>query len=266
MKECLRSGVRRPHDIDSSGVQTTAWNSFADETGKHVDANRFLRQTEDNRRNSIQLSSTQLVAAPKGYYWHGRTFLGASLACSGDSLMKRVMVFMDHSNFFLALRMAMRSGDPIEERSFDYSAFISALAGEDDLIRAYLAGSFKDTPERDDPARRFFHAVDGRPHVYVKLFERREGGEKQVDVYLATQIVALAYENAYDIAYLVTGDEDFCPAIELVQQKGKIVVAASFNKSLSHELTLKADRILRLDGGTRETNHVHWQNFILTNK
>ena len=175
------------------------------------------------------------------------------------------MVFMDHSNFYLALRSSLKGGDPTAQGNFDYSAFLSALVGGDELIRTYLAGSFKDTPDHVDPAKRFFHFVDGRPHIYVKVFERREGGEKQVDVYLATQMVALAYENAYDIAYLISGDEDFCPAIELVQQKGKIVVAASFKQSLSHELTLKADRIIKLDSGIRETNPMHWQNFIRSN-
>lgn len=176
--------------------------------------------------------------------------------------MKRVMVFMDHSNFYLALRAAMPAAQASTPWRFDYAAFVGALVGSDDLIRTYLAGSFKDMPDHPDPARKFFHAVDGSPQVYVKLFERREGGEKQVDVYLATQMVALAYENAYDLAYLVSGDEDFCPALELVQQKGKLVVAASFKQPLSQELTLKADRVIRLDAETRETNPMHWQNFI----
>ncbi len=43
--------------------------------------------------------------------------------------------------------------------------------------------------------------------------------EKRTDVNLAARIVDLAYKNAFDCAYIVTGDGDIASAIEIVKQK-----------------------------------------------
>ncbi|MGH9891261.1 MAG: NYN domain-containing protein, partial [bacterium] len=71
--------------------------------------------------------------------------------------------------------------------------------------------------------------------------------EKQVDVYIASQMVALAYENAYDVAILVSGDQDFVPAVETVQQKGKVVMVVSSEAGISNLLKRKADRAVLID-------------------
>jgi len=88
---------------------------------------------------------------------------------------------------------------------------------------------------------------------YVRAFEQRQGvggegnSEKGVDVYLATQIVALAYENAYDVAILISGDSDFIPALDVVHHKGKIVTVVSSTSTLSRELQRSADRVVLID-------------------
>jgi uncharacterized LabA/DUF88 family protein len=47
--------------------------------------------------------------------------------------------------------------------------------------------------------------------------------------------LSLAWQNAYDIAVLVTSDADFVPAVEKVQERGlKVVNAGWANKG--HEL------------------------------
>ncbi|MFA5856440.1 MAG: NYN domain-containing protein [Candidatus Pacearchaeota archaeon] len=56
------------------------------------------------------------------------------------------------------------------------------------------------------------------------------------DVYLTTDLIKGAYENLYDTAIIVSGDEDFIPAIKVVQNKGKIVINAYFPKSSSYLL------------------------------
>ncbi len=173
--------------------------------------------------------------------------------------MKRVMIFVDNSNFFVSIKSANSGNNSDQPMHFDWSAFVTKLSGEDDLIRTYLAGSYRDDKDR---ARNFFNSVDRQPQIYMKEFKRRDEREKQVDVYLATQLVALAYENAYDIAYLVSGDEDFVPAIEIVQQKGKIVVAVSFGKALSDEIARKADWVISMDEGDPAMNPMHWRNFV----
>ena len=52
--------------------------------------------------------------------------------------------------------------------------------------------------------------------------------EKGVDTRLATDLVSLAWEEAYDVAILVTADQDFVPAAENLQKKGIKVIHAGF--------------------------------------
>ena len=51
--------------------------------------------------------------------------------------------------------------------------------------------------------------------------------EKAVDVMIATDMVSMAYEEQYDVAYLVSADGDFTPAVEKVRKTGRQVFAAS---------------------------------------
>ena len=164
--------------------------------------------------------------------------------------MKRVIVFFDYSNFHQSLSKLTRGEFPDRQR-FDFKSFVETLSSGMDLIKVYFVCS--SAPAGSSGQQRFFDWLDGQDFFYVKQFERKsndlgEQREKQVDVYLATQVVALAYENAYDIAIIVSGDEDYVPAIEIVQQKGKIVMVVSSANMLSETLRKKADRVLLIDG------------------
>ena len=67
------------------------------------------------------------------------------------------------------------------------------------------------------------------------------------DIYLATDLISLAYEDGYDIAIVVSGDGDFVPAIQKVQKLGKKVENAFFNISRSSYLKQVCDKSIRLD-------------------
>ena len=51
--------------------------------------------------------------------------------------------------------------------------------------------------------------------------------EKRVDVSIAVDMIRMAYEDAYDVAYLLSADGDFVPAVDAVKSRGKKVFAAS---------------------------------------
>jgi uncharacterized LabA/DUF88 family protein len=158
--------------------------------------------------------------------------------------MKRVTVFWDFSNFNSALKRGLDAIGGPNTYHFAFEDFVARLTGGMDLIRVYFACSSRSA---DDPVKALFHHVDNLPHFYLQSFERRKSGEeKQVDVYLAAQMVAQAYENSYDVAILVSGDEDYVPAIEIAQHKGKLVFVASMPEALSTTLKKKADRIISL--------------------
>lgn len=56
-------------------------------------------------------------------------------------------------------------------------------------------------------------------------------GEKEVDAMIVVDMVSMAYEDAFDVAYLVSADSDFIPAVKKVQQLGKEVVVASTSRA-----------------------------------
>jgi len=76
------------------------------------------------------------------------------------------------------------------------------------------------------------------------IAQRYSKGE---DILLASEMVRDAALNRYDIAILLSGDADFIPAVNVVQDLGKPVIVASFHGSLSHTLELEASDIIYLD-------------------
>ena len=76
------------------------------------------------------------------------------------------------------------------------------------------------------------------------LFNERIGGEKAVDVKLACDLLELR-EN-YVVAIIVSGDQAYVPAIQILKDKGKQVVNVAFQRR-NGEL---------LPGGARWLNEV----------
>lgn len=127
-----------------------------------------------------------------------------------------------------------------------------------DLVRPYYFDAVKSTPE---PSKVLFleKLRDIGVNVDTKLL--RSGRrycpnckssptvefQKGVDVSLATHVMHLAFEDAYDICIIVSGDADYCTAIEYIKRKGKRVWVACFRDSLAKELRQTADKAIFLD-------------------
>lgn len=62
--------------------------------------------------------------------------------------------------------------------------------------------------------------------VTCNLFKRKLGSEKTVDVKLATDMIILS--DIYDTAVIVSGDQDYVPAVEIIKDYGKEVVNVAF--------------------------------------
>lgn len=59
--------------------------------------------------------------------------------------------------------------------------------------------------------------------------------EKGVDAALVTDLLSLAWQQAYDVAVLVSGDADYVPAVEYVQSQGLKVINVAW-ATKGHEL------------------------------
>lgn len=71
--------------------------------------------------------------------------------------------------------------------------------------------------------------------------------EKGVDAALVTDLLSLAWQRAYDVAVLVSGDADYIPAVEYVQSQGLKVVNAAWSAH-GHQLQGACWGSFRLDG------------------
>ena len=80
--------------------------------------------------------------------------------------------------------------------------------------------------------------------IRYDLFERSFGPEKAVDIKLAIDLLML--RDIYDIAVIVSGDQDYVPAVEAVKDFGKTVVNVAF-KTRGGKL---------LPGGARRLNQI----------
>ncbi|MCK6515624.1 NYN domain-containing protein [Myxococcota bacterium] len=70
--------------------------------------------------------------------------------------------------------------------------------------------------------------------------------EKTIDARIVTDLVGLAWEDAYDVAILVSADKDFIPAVEHVQAKNFKVINATWRKR-GHQLAKVAWASFYLD-------------------
>jgi uncharacterized LabA/DUF88 family protein len=78
--------------------------------------------------------------------------------------------------------------------------------------------------------------------ISYNLFTEELGKEKAVDVKLATDLLEL--RDIYGAAIIVSGDQDYVPAVQAVKDSGKVTVNVSF---------LKRDGLV-LPGGARRLN------------
>lgn len=153
---------------------------------------------------------------------------------------QRAMMFVDGQNLYQGLRLEV---DPAARLDFD--AVAPFLAAEHHLVRAYWFEA--STHPRTDA---YYDAVRLAGYRLVTTpFGDQGGRDHQIgtDVAIATELGVQAHADAYDVAILVSGDGDFLPAVHRVQDLGKRVHVASFDRCLSRALAVQADHLTRLD-------------------
>jgi len=83
-----------------------------------------------------------------------------------------------------------------------------------------------------------------------KLFRRREGKSKAVDIALATDVLTLAGESQYQVAVIFAGDGDYVPVVDAVKRLGRHVIVGFFagdGHGLSDDLRIAADEFVDLE-------------------
>ncbi len=116
--------------------------------------------------------------------------------------------------------------------------FMSTLCESDSRITAHY-GRLETRPEQNPAALELRQYLAGLAvridrgvyHDLIELANRHRSVmvtvEKAVDVLLAVDMVVMAERDRYDVAYLLSADGDFTPAVTAVRELGKRVFAAS---------------------------------------
>ncbi len=164
---------------------------------------------------------------------------------------ERVVIFIDGPNLYAALRML--------GQRIDYFKLAEELARGRRLIRTYIYVTYN--PENEEERRKmegFRRTLERGGSFIVKAIPKHpkfinEGGvkrriwvEKGADVALVTDMLKLAYNDAYDTAILVSGDTDFVEAIRAVKERGKKVEVVMFSNVVGDDLIRVADEFTEL--------------------
>ncbi len=164
---------------------------------------------------------------------------------------ERVCIFIDGSNFY---HSTWKVGKKIK-----FKKLIRELVGERELVKVfyYVANLDINVDERKYwQHQKFLNILRAIPKFNVVLCTLRKVKKKDGtydfilkgdDIHLASDLVEGACKDKYDIAILVSGDEDFVPSIEIAQRENKKVENVYFSASSSNTLRVLCNKSICLD-------------------
>jgi len=172
---------------------------------------------------------------------------------------ERVMIFIDGNNLYHSLKHV------IGKTNMDFDKFSAKLSNNRHLIRTYYYNAPLNRDDDEDKHRlqqSFFDSLDSVPYLTKKFgrLERRivrqtlpDGTfisaptyvEKGVDTLIVIDMMAFAFNDTYDTAILVSGDEDFAVVVEKVKELGKHVEVANLGGSFT--LRQAADKYVMIN-------------------
>jgi hypothetical protein len=173
----------------------------------------------------------------------------------------KISIFFDGQNFYRSL---LRYDESLRVDYDRLAAWITqAVGGPSALFSGayYYVGVSADAPPAVEG---FLKGLELRPGYFVKREPRvRRSGrcphcgaeyeyttEKRVDTRLVADLIQYAAGGAFDAAVLVSGDDDFVPAVEAVNALGKQVWVATWSaEELSKDLRVRCFGQIHLSDG-----------------
>ena len=150
---------------------------------------------------------------------------------------QRVGVFVDVSNMY-------HSAKNLYKKRADFQEILhSAVAGRK-LIRSIC---YAITTEKEEETA-FFEALTQQGfEVNIKGLQVFPGGMKKADWDVGITVDAIKLSDKLDVIVLVTGDGDYIPLVEYLQNtKGCLVEVLAFQQSASHKLIEACDYFTNL--------------------
>ena len=165
---------------------------------------------------------------------------------------ERVSIFIDGSNFYHSTKKLK------VVNKVNFQKLVNELVGDRKLINVFYYNAPLDlgvNPKIYWEQQKFFNVLRNIPKFKVIICKlkktKREGKIKYEvkgdDTHLVSDFVGEAYENLYDTAILVSGDEDFVSPIKRVRRLGKRIENAWFSSSSSFNLRNTCDSSIHLN-------------------
>lgn len=151
---------------------------------------------------------------------------------------QRINIFIDTQNIY-------HSSRNLYDRKVDFKKLADILVGDRNLINifAYVIRSDFTSKEID-----FFEALINQGiHLRIKDLQVYPDGSKKADWDIGIAVDVIRFSQLVDVVILVTGDGDFLPLVEYLQNQGKQVEVAGFIQTTSSRLKEIADFYYNLD-------------------
>jgi len=170
---------------------------------------------------------------------------------------ERVAIFIDGSNLYYNLKN-------LKDGRIDFKKLLQLLTKNKMLISTFYYNAplnIQVNPKTYWEQQKFFNELRKIPDFNVVLCRlrkhKRKNGNyvfdvKGDDVHLAVDLVSGAYEDLYDTAIILSGDEDFVPAIKKAQKLGKKITNAYFKSSSSASLKKTCDDFIYMNDLIKE--------------
>ena len=173
----------------------------------------------------------------------------------------KICIFFDGQNFYRSLQ---RYDETLRVDYDRLATWITQSVGGPAAIFGgayYYVGVSSDAPQ---VVEGFLKGLELRPGYFVKRDRRVRRSvrcpacgaeneyttEKRVDTRLVADLIHYAANGAYDAAVLVSGDDDFVPAVEAVNALGKQVWVATWSaEELSNDLRVRCFGHIHLSDG-----------------
>ncbi len=159
---------------------------------------------------------------------------------------ERVAIFIDGNNFYHSLKRANISDISFED-------LIKEIVKEGVLANVFYYIAPLDIEHNEEKYwkhQKFLDKLRAIPKFNVVLctlrkYKKEDGSisfeVKGDDIHLANDLLVGAYENLYDTAILVSGDEDFIPIVKTAQRLNKKIENLYFSSSSSKKLRKTCD-------------------------
>ena len=169
----------------------------------------------------------------------------------------RIIIFIDGSNFYHQLKQLGGNVEKIPLLNFRLADFGKWLCNDNEIVKIrYYIGAVRRQKNNEksekmyaDQQRLFFKLQRQNVKIVLgQLIQHRDKTfhEKGVDVRLAIEMIRLARQDKYDVAYLISSDTDLVAAVEEVLSFGKKVKYIGAPNSQSFGLSKAASDYLIL--------------------